>query len=224
MDSYSGREPRKFISFHVGKENNDQPQQTPVETEMATIPEQTKMGETHQLITSSQANEHSEPMNKGSSRQQVSPNLSLLFRLFATDSSGSKESWGTYITCKMSQLEEAAAKKFVEVTEFAQRKSISGPLSITPSIQQYDHNRLSETSHAVVVFLDSPKQVVNDSGALGLFVRPGTAQPMGLPLGPHASWIYHKETDRTRSFKQNRHHPTTIRQLQRFRFRTYFGR
>ena len=27
MDSYSGSEPRKFISFHLGEENNGQPAQ-----------------------------------------------------------------------------------------------------------------------------------------------------------------------------------------------------
>ena len=30
MDSYSGSTPRKFIPFRLGKESNDQPQQTPV--------------------------------------------------------------------------------------------------------------------------------------------------------------------------------------------------
>ena len=129
---------------------------------MTTNLEQTEMGETNQLITSSEASEQAEPMDQGSPRPQASPNLSLITRLFATHSSGSNESCGTYITCKMSQLEEAAAKEFAEVTEFAQRESISEPLSITPSIPQYDHNRLSETSHPVVVFLDSPKQVIND--------------------------------------------------------------
>ena len=36
MDSYSGSEPRKFISFHLGKENVGQPQQTSCEPESET--------------------------------------------------------------------------------------------------------------------------------------------------------------------------------------------
>ena len=101
-------------------------------------------------------------MDQGSSHHQASPNLSLISRLFATDSSGSKKSCGTYITCKMSPLEEAAAKEFTEVTEMAQWETVSEFLAITPNAQQHESNRLPETSHPVVVFLDSPKQVIDN--------------------------------------------------------------
>ena len=57
---------------------------------------------------------------------------------FASDSSGSNGSGGTYITCKMSELEEAAPTEFVEETDFARRESISEPLVISPSGH---HNR-----------------------------------------------------------------------------------
>ena len=57
MDSYSGSEPRKFISFRLGKENIDQPQQTPVETEMATIPKQPETSGAHNPITPNEMDE-----------------------------------------------------------------------------------------------------------------------------------------------------------------------
>ena len=104
-------------------------------------------------------NEQREPMNQGSPQQQASPNQSLISRRFATDNSGSNESCGTYITCKMTQLDDAAAEEFTAMTELAQRESISVPLTIIPSVQQYEYDRLPVTSHPAVVFLDSPKQV-----------------------------------------------------------------
>ena len=138
MDSHSGSEPRKFLSFRLGKENKDQPQQTPVETEMSTVPEQSETGGAYQPITPNEMDDQREPMDEGFPQHQSSPNLSLVSRLFATDSSGSNGSCGTYITCKMSQLEEAAAEEFTEMTELAQRESISEPLTIIPSVQQYE--------------------------------------------------------------------------------------
>ena len=115
MDSYSGSEPRNFISFHLGEENQDQPQQTLVENETAapnTLPEAI---ESPRRTTIEEVHTSTEAVDQGSSQQQSSPSLSLMSRLFATDSSGSNESCGTCITCKMSQfntckLEEAAAK------------------------------------------------------------------------------------------------------------------
>ena len=79
-------------------------------------------------------------MDQGSSQQQASPNLSLISRFFATDSSASNESCGTYITCKMSQLADAAAKDFTEVTLTAGRKSVSEPLAFAPSVQPLESN------------------------------------------------------------------------------------
>ena len=101
-------------------------------------------------------------MDQGSSQQQASPSLVLISSRFATDSSGSNESCGTYITCKMSQLEETAAKEFTEVTQRAVRENVSEPLVNTASAQIPESNDLPETSRPVVVFLDSPRQVIDN--------------------------------------------------------------
>ena len=45
------------------------------------------------------------------------PNPFMISRLFVSDSRGSNKRRGTYITCKMSQLEEASIRDFTEVTE-----------------------------------------------------------------------------------------------------------
>ena len=74
------------------------------------------------LVTpSEQSVQQAESMDQGAVQLQQSPSESLISRFFATDSSGSNKSCGTYITCKMSQMEEAAARDFAEVTETAQR-------------------------------------------------------------------------------------------------------
>ena len=162
MDSFSGSEPRKLISIRLGNENEDQPQQTLVEDETTTIPKQPEANETQRLTTPDEMHTRQESMDQGSSQQQAFPNLSLISRLFATDSSGSNESYGTYITCKMSQLEEAAAKEFTEVTEGAERESVSEPLAIARSVQPLESNNLLEPSRPVVIFLDSPRQVIDN--------------------------------------------------------------
>ena len=46
MDSYSESEPRKFIFFHLGKENVGQPLQTSCDPESATNPEQVARNDT----------------------------------------------------------------------------------------------------------------------------------------------------------------------------------
>ena len=77
-----------------------------------------------------------------------------------TDSSGSNESCGTYITCKMSQMEEAAARDFVEVTETAQRESVSEAMEVTLSAEQPTPDLTESTGLLKVVFLDpsAPEQ------------------------------------------------------------------
>ena len=92
MDLYSRSEPRKFVSFRLGKKNKDQPQQTPVENETATGTSQPEATERQRQTTIDEVHTRSEPMDQGSSQQQDSPSLSLISRLFATDSSESKES------------------------------------------------------------------------------------------------------------------------------------
>ena len=62
----------------------------------------------------------------------------------------------------MSQLEEAAAREFTEVTETADRESVSELLVITPSAQLPESIELPEPSSPVVVFLDSPRQIIDN--------------------------------------------------------------
>ena len=62
----------------------------------------------------------------------------------------------------MSQLEEAAAREFTEVTGTAERESVSDPLVNTPSTQLPESNELPEPSRPVVVILDSPRPVIDN--------------------------------------------------------------
>ena len=77
--------------------------------------------ETNPIVSDEQSVLQAEPEDQRAEQLQQSPSPTLVSRFLATDSSASTESCGTYITCKMSQLEEAAAKDFAEVTKAAQR-------------------------------------------------------------------------------------------------------
>ena len=159
MDTYSESEPRKFISFRLDKENNGQPQQTSTELETTTVVEQLDANTAPQSNTPDQEKQAQEPMVQETSQPQASPTISVMSRLFGTESSGSNESCGTYITCKMSQLEEAAAKEFTEVTATTERESVSDPLVVTTNVGSEENNDQPERNEPNVVFLDSPKPI-----------------------------------------------------------------
>ena len=116
VDSYSGSELRKFISFLLGEEKNGQPAQECGITESEDNSVQAVTMETNLVTPSEQSVQQAESMDQGAVQLLQSPSQSLISRFFATDSSGSNESCGTYITCKMSQMEESAAREFAEVT------------------------------------------------------------------------------------------------------------
>ena len=139
MDLYSGSEPSKYFSFHIGKEKNDQPTQEPVSVGVVANPIQTDVMEAEDFASIQQPVQQTERMDQGLPQLQRSPSQSLISRFCATDSSGSDGSCGTYITCKMSQTEKAAAKDFAKVTEIAQRESISEAMELIPCIQQYEY-------------------------------------------------------------------------------------
>ena len=96
------------------------------------------------------------------SQPQASPTVSVMSRLFGTESSGSNESCGTYIVCKMSQLEEAAAKEFTEVAATAERESVSDPLVVTTNVGSEENDYQPEPNEPIVVFLDSPKPIYDE--------------------------------------------------------------
>ena len=110
--------------------------------------------ETNVVTPSEQSVQQAESMDKGAAQLQQSPSQSLISRFFATDSSGSNESCGTYITCKMSQMEEAAARDFAEVTETAQRESISEAMEVTLSAERPTPDLTESTGLLKVVFPD----------------------------------------------------------------------
>ena len=109
MDSYSGSESRNFISFHLGKEKNDQPTQEPESAESTTEQLQTSAERTEEFDSADPLPQQAVPMDQGIPQLQRSPSQSLFSRYFGTDSSDSNKSCGTYFTCKMSQMDEAAA-------------------------------------------------------------------------------------------------------------------
>ena len=156
MDSYSGSEPRKFISFHLGEEKNGQPTQEPESVESTTESLQTSTERTEEVISADPLPQQAVPMDQRTPQLQCSPNQSLVSRIFGTDSSGSNDGCGTYITCKMSQTEEAAAKDFAEVTEMAQRESIREAMELAPEVQQFEFSSPQVIRHPKVVFLDPP--------------------------------------------------------------------
>ena len=77
METYSGSEPRKFISFRLDKENNGQPQQTPTEIETTTVAEQLDANTAPQAGIPDQENQAQEPMVQETSQPQGSPTVSL---------------------------------------------------------------------------------------------------------------------------------------------------
>ena len=159
MDTYSGSEPRNFISFRLDKENKGQPQQTPTEIETTTVAEQLDANTAPQSDTPDRENQAQAPMDQETIQPQASPTVSVMSRFFGTGSSGSNESCGTYITCKMSQLEEAAAKEFTEVAATAERESVSDLLVVTTNVESEENNNQPEPNEPIVVFLDSPKPI-----------------------------------------------------------------
>ena len=56
----------------------------------------------------------------------------------------------------MSQIEEAAARDFAEVTEAAQRESVSEAMEVTLSAEQPTPDQIQSTSRPQVVFLEPP--------------------------------------------------------------------
>ena len=118
-------------------------------------------------------------MDQASPQLQRSPSQSLISRFSGTDSSGSNDSsCGTDITCKMRQVEEAAAKDFAEVTEMAQRESVSEAMELTPEVQQHEISSTQVISHPKVVFLDLPDSVQE---------APEPEQPNTSPKRPRSS-------------------------------------
>ena len=156
MDSYSGSQPRKFISFHLGEEKNGQPTQDLKVIDTEDNSDQTAAMETNPTVSEGQSELQVEPEDQRAEQLQQSPSPTLVSRFLATDSSGSLESCGTYITCKMSQLEEAAAKDFAEVTEAAQRESISEAMEVTVNPEQSSSGQIQSSRRPQVVFLDPP--------------------------------------------------------------------
>ena len=154
MDSYSGSEPRKFISFHLGEEKNGQPTQGPEVIEPEGSSTQANVTETQVATQGEQPEQQVVAMDQGAAQLQQSPSQSLISRFFGTDSSGSNESCGTYITCKMTQMEEAAAKDFAEVIEAAQRESVSEAMEIAHNTEQTSSGEVQSTNSPQVIFLN----------------------------------------------------------------------
>ena len=127
MDSYSGSEPRKFISFHLGKENIGQPQQTSCEPKSATNPVQLTSNEAPVIESTSLSISPVTTVDQEVAQPQQSPGPSLVSRFFATDSSGSNESCETHLTCKLNQLAEKVVLETSEVTEFSQKEASAKP-------------------------------------------------------------------------------------------------
>ena len=146
MDSYSGSEPRNFISFHLGKENIGLPQQTSCEPESITNPEQLASNETPAVESTGLSISPATEVDQEVTQPQQSPGPSLVSRFFATDSSGSNESCETYITCKLNQLAEKVALETSEVTEFSQKESVSEAITLTPGVQHYEYFQLERSS------------------------------------------------------------------------------
>ena len=153
LDSYSGSETRKFISFQLGEEKNGQPAQESGINEPEENSVQAVAMETNLVTPSEQSVQQAESMDQGAAQLQHSPSQSLISR-FATDSSGSNESCGNYITCKISQMEEAAARAFAEVTETAQREIISEEMEVTLSAERPTPDQTGSPGLLKVVILD----------------------------------------------------------------------
>ena len=95
MDSYSGSESRKFISFRSGNENDSQPLQTSNETEMEPCLEQRTTEETFVVEPTGHHVDQDKQADQGTLQLQEYPWKSLISRFSATDSSGSNESCET---------------------------------------------------------------------------------------------------------------------------------
>ena len=163
MDSYSGSQPRKFISFQLGEGKNGQPTQDLKVIDTEDNSDQTAAMETNPTVSEEQSELQAEPEDQRAEQLQQSPSPTLVSRFLATDSSGSTESCGTYITCKMSQLEEAAAKDFAEVTEAAQCESISEAMEVTVNPEQSSSGQIQSSRRPQVKFLDPPDSQTNGS-------------------------------------------------------------
>ena len=119
--------------------------------------------ETNPIVSDEQSELQAEPEDQRAEQLQQSPSPTLISRFLATDSSGSTESCGTYITCKMSQLEEAAAKDFAEVTDAAQRESISEAMEVTVNPEQSSSGQIQSSCRPQVIFLDPPDSQTHGS-------------------------------------------------------------
>ena len=117
-----------------------------------------------------------------------SPSPTLFSRLFGSESSGSNESCGTYITCKMSQMEETAAREFNAVTESAGRERLSEANMFNLTVQDYEQCRQQFDESPVVTFLSSPSGSAGHSTSEVADVaakRPRVSSPL-----PDSSSVY----------------------------------
>ena len=155
MDSYSGSEPRKFIFFHLGEEINGQPRQTSTENETEPPSEHTGVEADPGLTTIDTPIASTQPGELTGQDESKSPSVSLISRLFGSESSGSNESCGTYITCKMNQMKEAVARESAEASEPAGRESVS-EIFLNPTVQDCEFSGQQVDGPPIVTFLDSP--------------------------------------------------------------------
>ena len=78
MDSYSGSEPRTFISFHLGEEKIGQPTQSLTDIEMTSDPVDEVDRDTHEFMAIVQPSEQTEAMDHESPLPSYNPLLASL--------------------------------------------------------------------------------------------------------------------------------------------------
>ena len=162
MDFYSGSEPHKFISFHLGEEINGQPRQTSTENETKPPSEHTGVEADPGLTTIDTPIASTQPEELTGQDKSKSPSVSLISRLFGSESSGSNESCGTYITCKMNRIEEAVARESTEASEPAGRESgRSYSLLLFRDVSLVGNRLMSpQLSHFLILLLEVSSRIL----------------------------------------------------------------
>ena len=142
--------------FHLGEETNGQPRQIPIVSATEPRNEQPSLEVAPGLTTSERPMAQAQSVEQTRQKKPDSLSPTLFSRLFGSESSGSNESCGTYITCKMSQMEETVAREFSAVTQSAGRESLSDAIMLNPTVQDYEQCRQQVDESPVITFLSSP--------------------------------------------------------------------
>ena len=151
MDSFSGSEPRTFISFRIDTEKTGQPVQDSNNLIATPVPSSSLNVYSTNPANGDSTNQQSEPMDAESTEPQTPIDPATTSRLLTSDSSGSRESCEAYLVRKLQDMEGQASSQPLGVTVENQRQ-----IEVTPRSNLFSSKPALALDVPKVTFLDDP--------------------------------------------------------------------